>query len=535
MIKVMRISIFQKSGMTCAICLFFLSFIQTTLLSQSVSQTSCTVVASYYNPATDLKNLFHDVQMSLVFADSKTFVDCTPKVSTDSIAYIYMRNKNDPGFNLDAFVKNYFELPETVSAKAITIEQTAITAHLKSLWNVLLRQPDTVMRGTLLPLSYNYIVPGGRFREIYYWDSYFTMEGLAASGRTDLIKDMLNNFNCMIEQYGYIPNGNRTYFIGRSQPPYFAEMIKLFMRETSDENGLQYLPALEREYQFWMDLQRLRKTTSETGYLNHYSDQNSSPRPEAYKEDYSLSLTLDDGKHDMLYCNIRAACESGWDFSSRWMADGKTLSTIHTVDILPIDLNCLLFNIEATIAELYKIAGNMALSSAYFKKADDRKQLIQKMFWNKKKGFFYDYDSKTNKQCSTESLAAVYPLYYKIATPSMANLVADKLRKDFLQDGGLLTSTINTGQQWDAPNGWAPLQWMAIIGLEKYGLKSLADSIARRWMALNEKVYRDIGKMMEKYNVSDTTLEAGGGEYPGQDGFGWTNGVYLGLYRKGYR
>lgn len=339
----------------------------------------------------------------------------------------------------------------------------------------------------------------------------------------------------MIEQFGYIPNGNRTYYLGRSQPPFFAEMIKLYMHESSEANGLQYLPALEREYQFWMESTRIRKVGSENGYLNHYSDQNLSPRPEAYKEDYNMAMLLDAGKRDGFCWNIRAACESGWDFSSRWLTDEKSLLTIHTVDILPIDLNCLLYNIESTIAEIYKSSGNAVFSSMYFKKAESRKQLILQLFWNKKKGFFYDYDSKTHKQTSVESLAAVYPLYFKIASPSMAGQVADNLRKNFLKDGGLVTTLDSTGLQWDAPNGWAPLQWMAIVGLENYGLKSLADSIAHRWMSLNEKVYHNTGKMMEKYNVSDTTLQAGGGEYPGQDGFGWTNGVYLGLYRKGYR
>lgn len=530
----MRIIKIRNLAKNCQLLLVFLTIIQVTSFSQSVSQISCPIVTSYYNPASDLGNLFHDVQISPIFSDSKTFTDCTPAISADSITYFYSTKKNEANFNLDSFVKNYFEIPDVNTTQAATIKQTDIVEHLKALWDELLRMPDTVVKGTLLPMSYPYVVPGGRFQEVYYWDSYFTMEGLAASGRTDLIQSMLNNFTCMIEQYGYIPNGNRTYFIGRSQPPFFAEMIKLYMRETSNANGIKYLPALEREYQFWMELQRLRKVNSENGYLNHYSDQKVTPRPEAYKEDYNLALSLEEEKRDMFYYNIRTACESGWDFSSRWLADGKTLSTIYTGDIIPVDLNCLLFNMESTIADLYKLAGNMAFASMYYKKADERKQLILKMFWNKKKGFFYDYDSKIHKQSTIESLAAVYPLYFKIANPTMAKQIADRLRIDFLKDGGLVTTLNNTGQQWDSPNGWAPLHWIAAIGLENYGLKSLADSIAHRWMALNEKVYKDTGKMMEKYNVVDTTMKAGGGEYPGQDGFGWTNGVYLALKKKGY-
>lgn len=513
----------------------FLCF-QVICQSQSITENKCPKSeVEYYIPSSDLKDLFHDVQLANIFADSKTFADSKPLIPPDSILLLYNIEKPSPSFDLELFVKKCFQLPDIVNIEATDNNRTDLKNHLDSLWDQLLRDPDTSTSSSLLPLAYQYIVPGGRFREIYYWDSYFTMEGLAASGRLNIINDMLKNFTCLIKQFGYIPNGNRTYYIGRSQPPFFAEMVKLYMRETSNYNGLQYLPALEKEYQFWVESQRLRKLSDKPEYLNYYSDQNNTPRPESYKEDYYLAITLETWNRDKLYWNIRAACESGWDFSSRWMADGKSISTINTTDILPVDLNCLLYNLETTIAQLYKIAGNNAFYNIYLKKAEARKQLIISIFWNKKAGFFYDYNFKTKKQSTIESLAALYPLYFNIATAPMAEKVAEHLRKKFLKDGGLVTTLNNTGLQWDAPNGWAPLQWIAIIGLENYGIKGLADSIAQRWMTINEKVYYDTGKMMEKYNVSDTTLEAGGGEYPGQDGFGWTNGVYLGLLKKGYK
>ena len=127
------------------------------------------------------------------------------------------------------------------------------------------------------------------------------------------------------------------------------------------------------------------------------------------------------------------------------------------------------------------------------------------------------------------TLAAAFPLFFEIASGSQAERVAKILKQHFLQPGGLISTTETTGQQWDAPNGWAPLQWIAIIGLRNYKQDELAKEIARRWMNINEKVYHDTGKMMEKYNVVETDLKAGGGEYPSQDGFGWTNGVYLAL------
>lgn len=146
-----------------------------------------------------------------------------------------------------------------------------------------------------------------------------------------------------------------------------------------------------------------------------------------------------------------------------------------------------------------------------------------------KTNFFFDYNIVIKKQNSNYTAAGLYPLFVKIATPSQANTVAATAIKYLLKPGGIVTTTNNTGQQWDAPNGWAPLQWIAVNGLNNYKQTVLAKDIATRWLALNDKVYAATGKMMEKYNVEDMNKEAGGGEYPSQDGFGWTNGVYLAL------
>ena len=161
--------------------------------------------------------------------------------------------------------------------------------------------------------------------------------------------------------------------------------------------------------------------------------------------------------------------------------------------------------------------------------ANNRKEAIQKYCWNNENNFYYDYDYVDGKQKQSATLAATFPLYFKIATDNQAAGVAKYLEQHFLSPAGLQTTIVTSKQQWDTPNGWAPLQWIAIMGLENYGHTELAKNIARRWMAINEKVYSNTGKMMEKYNVVSTDLEAGGGEYESQDGFGWTNGVYLAL------
>ena len=483
-----------------------------------------------------LGELFERVQLGKIFTDSKTFVDCTPKHELAFIQERYEEQKKEPGFNLSFFVHEYFIEPKSTASGYESDTSQPVKEHLESLWNVLTRQPATT-NDSLVDLPDAYIVPGGRFREIYYWDSYFTMLGLQVSGRVEMIQDMINNFSYLVDRFGYIPNGNRTYFLGRSQPPFFACMIKVLAEEKGEDVLMEYLPQLEKEYEFWMaginDVSEQAVTINRVvllpdgAILNHYWDANDFPRPEAYAEEIELSASSGDKK--TLYRHLRAACESGWDFSSRWFKDVKDFSTIHACDIIPVDLNCLLFHLEQTIAEGYALAGNKEDAKRFIALAASRKNAINKYCWNEEKGFYFDHDYVSHHQKKSLSLAAAFPLFFNIASPAQAGKIAQNLELHFLKSGGLISTTETTFQQWDAPNGWAPLQWIAIAGLRNYGHDELAKEIAGRWMDINEKVYRETGKMMEKYNVVATDTTAGGGEYPAQDGFGWTNGVYLAL------
>ncbi len=167
--------------------------------------------------------------------------------------------------------------------------------HIDALWSVLERPPDPPQpNSSLLPLPYRYVVPGGRFREIYYWDSYFTMLGLEQSGRHDLVVEMVKNFAYLIDRFGHVPNGNRSYYLSRSQPPFFAAMIELLAQREGESVYATYLPELSREYEFWMDgAARLapgsayrRVVRLEDGtVLNRYWDDRETPREESYRED----------------------------------------------------------------------------------------------------------------------------------------------------------------------------------------------------------------------------------------------------------
>jgi alpha,alpha-trehalase len=490
-------------------------------------------------PIFDTIPLFEDVQLARVFPDGKTFVDCEPLKDIGEINDSYIAQKNQAGFELSEFIKSNFVLPVAPCHDFHSDRTQSVEQHINLLWPLLTRQPDD-SGASLIPLPYNYVVPGGRFGEIYYWDSYFTMLGLKVAGQNELVEDMVNNFSYLIDTIGYIPNGNRTYYLGRSQPPFYSLMVRLLADLEGREILSDYLPQLEREYNYWMrgskELTPIENAINHVVLmphgekLNRYWDENDAARPESYREDVELSKEAE--QNSILYRHVRAGAESGWDYSSRWFADGKTLSTIHTADIIPVDLNCLLYHLEELISETYRLEGDDEKAIAYRALANNRSAAIQKYCWNAKLNFFTDYDFVTGQKLEVLSLAASFPLFFKIADSEQARLVGGILQTDFLKDGGLLTTLNETGQQWDAPNGWAPLQWMAVIALENYGYVGLAKNIAERWLALNARVYQRTGKLMEKYNVVDTELEAGGGEYQGQDGFGWTNGVFLALQSK---
>jgi alpha,alpha-trehalase len=449
--------------------------------------------------------LFQAVQLSSILGDSKTFPDAQALNPPEQINAAFRAILED-------FVRENFQIPGEQAVGAVQ-RSADLAEHIDRLWNLLERPPDPAssIHSTLIALPHAYVVPGGRFHEIYYWDSYFTCEGLSVSGRMDLVEGMVQNFAWLIGQYGHIPNGNRTYYTSRSQPPFFWKMLQLLERERGRDAILAFLPALEVEYRFWAARQVVG-----TG-LARFWDECNMPREESFREDVELAERADAERQGGIYRHIRAAAESGWDFSSRWLADSRSMESIRTTDILPVDLNSLLYGMECQL--------DIWLGSGYRAASDSRKQELLSLCWNEVEGWFFDYDWRVGRQTSVWSLAGVYPLYCGLASPQQAQRVAINVEEKFLKPGGVVTTLLETGQQWDAPNGWAPLQWIAVEGLLNYGYEALAGEIARRFVALAGKVYHSTGKMMEKYDVCNQEREAGGGEYPLQDGFGWTNGV----------
>lgn len=484
----------------------------------------------------ELGQLFEAVQLANVLGDGKTFPDCVPKKDLVQIRSDFEEQKNQPGFDLKKFVNENFDLPKTYSTGYISDSAKTARQHIEGLWGVLTRQPEPE-KSSLIPLPHPYIVPGGRFREIYYWDSYFTMLGLRVSGKWDMITNMVNNFSHLIDTLGYIPNGNRSYFMGRSQPPFYSLMVKLLSEKKGEKVLVKYLPQLEKEYEFWMRgadeltsaqpaLHRVVRLP-DASVLNRYWDEHDTPRPEAYREDVELSHQSAQ-QPGVLFRHVRAAAESGWDFSSRWFRD-SSFASIHTTEIIPVDLNCLLVHLEQVLSEACRVIGNSAQATVFLNNATKRKAAIKKYCWDEGRGFFFDYDFVKQKQKEQFTLAAAFPLFFEVASPDQAIAVEKNLEEKFLKPGGLTTTLEKTGQQWDAPNGWAPLQWIAYKGLLNYGFEELAGKIKLNWTTAILKVYQKAGKMTEKYDVWNDHAEASGGEYPNQDGFGWTNGVFLAM------
>lgn len=493
------------------------------------------------SPADIYGELFEQVQLQKIFADGKTFVDAQPKFPPEKIIADYEQRKPLQAAALKTFVLEHFTLPDAIVAPAAQRERLPLGQHIAQLWSQLQRPANTRVEGSsLLPLPEPYVVPGGRFREIYYWDSYFTMLGLAADGRADLVKSMLNNFESLITSYGHIPNGNRTYYLSRSQPPFFALMLKIVPAE-DQATRVRQLAALQQEHKFWMKGKDCLSPPlnacahvvkmSDGSLLNRYWDDRATPRDESYAEDVATARNASRPKAE-IYRHLRAGAESGWDFSSRWLKSPNDLRSIATTDIVPVDLNSLLWLQEMEIARLCREMQNLTCNSEFQQLAQQRAAAIQKYLWLSAQGRYADFDQVQNRPTPVISAATVFPLFVGLANEQQAKAVAKTIRASLLASGGLRSTPLRTHQQWDSPNGWAPLQWVAVVGLRNYGEQQLAREIAEKWLHTVAATYAETGKLLEKYDIEERR-PGGGGEYPLQDGFGWTNGVVrslMGLY-----
>ena len=493
-------------------------------------------------PDVRLGPLFDAVQQAKFYPDQKTFADAVPKSNPSSILADWQMQKGQRNFDLKHFVDTNFTLPKEQD-KYVPPKGQSLREHINGLWPVLTRSTPTAGQyDSLLPLPKPYVVPGGRFREVYYWDSYFTMLGLAESGHWDRVQDMVDNFATELDKYGHIPNGNRSYYLSRSQPPFFSLMVDLLATHQGDDAYRRYLPQLQKEYDYWMAdsdnvaagqaSKRVVKLSDGT-LLNRYWDERDAPRTESWMDDINTANKAPERNKQQVYRDLRAGAASGWDFSSRWFTDAHNLASIRTTQLVPVDLNSLLFHLEQTLAKGAKLAKQDDRAQQFAADAEKRQAAINRYLWNSKQGYYADYDWQKKQVHPQLTAAALFPLYMQLAGDKQAERTAQAVEKQLLKPGGLVTTTVNNGQQWDAPNGWAPLQWVAVEGLEHYQQPKLAQQIGQRFLQNVQATYDKEHKLVEKYVVDGAQLGGGGGgEYPLQDGFGWTNGVTLKLLDK---
>lgn len=275
-------------------------------------------------------------------------------------------------------------------------------------------------------------------------------------------------------------------------------MVELLAQHEGDDALKEYLPQLQKEYAYWMEgvetlqpgQQNQRVVKLEDGsVLNRYWDDRDTPRPESWVEDIATAKSNPNRPATEIYRDLRSAAASGWDFSSRWMDNPQQLSTIRTTTIAPVDLNALLYQLEKTLARASAAAGDRAKASHYDALANARQKAIEMHLWNNKEGWYADYDLKNNKIRDQLTAAALFPLYVNAAAKDRAAKVAAAAQAHLLQPGGLATTSVKSGQQWDAPNGWAPLQWVAAEGLQNYGQDDVAMEVTWRFLTNVQHTY----------------------------------------------
>ncbi|PSC73401.1 putative trehalase [Micractinium conductrix] len=552
------------------------------------------------NPAL-LQTLVKEVDTARVYPDSKTIVDMPLKAPPAEVAAAFealqlpedpqARNQtlfdfvqqwlNPPGSDMIPAQANWPEQPPEWFDSLESLPEIREWAHsLYEIWGRLARQlaPEVFQRPelyTMLPIpNFPFVIPGARFREIYYWDSYWVLKGLLASNLTGLATDIVSNFRFLVATYGHIPNGIRTYYLNRSQPPLFSEMVRIVYEATGNRTLLSFtLPALLREHAYFNSPPKQVVAVGPEGQqfnVSRYYAHWEQPRPESYIEDVETARKagLDpdnpDARARQLWRDLASGAESGWDYSTRWFADGQTLETIRTTLVIPADLNAFLMQMEENIADFAAELGCAEVEAQYRELAAERRDALNTLFWDPETAQWHDLictpdgvegdlggtseeealsRGQVAQVCRVERNPSVFasnwvPLWAGAVDPGSVEALA---AVEALNSSGLIgiagvpMSLTESGQQWDYPNVWPPVDWMLIDGLDEFGGQpgqDLARVIAERFLRTVYATWAETGRMFEKFNAEEVGLPGGGGEYEVVDGFGWTNGASLDLLQR---
>lgn len=516
--------------------------------------------------------LLHHVQMARIFPDSKTFVDRVmnydeTKTLSDFDRLLNETNQNPSKEQLIEFVNQYFseqgELeewqPSDFSDNPIflnTVKDEALRNFgkgINDIWPLLSRKVRPEVREkpeqfSLVPVTHGFIIPGGRFKEIYYWDTYWIVEGLLISGMRETAKGMIENLIELLTKFGHIPNGSRWYYQERSQPPMLTAMVALYYKYTQDLEFLRAnIASLENEISYWLDTQAITFQKGNEFYtLLRYYSPSAGPRPESYYEDYNITLGLSEQDRTDFYIDTKSAAESGWDFSSRWFitSDGSnngTLANLHTRFIIPVDLNAIFAGALKNVAYFHSLLKNVRKAAEYGESAKNWMTTIQEVLWDDEAGIWYDFDFRDNVHRKYFYTSNFAPLWQGVVALDLVKINGPRVLNYLKQStslnhaGGLPTSLINSGEQWDFPNVWPPEVSIVVNALENIKTneaRELAVNVAQTFVRSCHLGFQEYKQMFEKYDAVRPGQFGGGGEYNVQFGFGWSNGAVLEFLNK---
>jgi len=515
------------------------------------------------------EGVLHEVQIAKIFKDSKTFVDMPMKFKEELVLANFQKLPDTSKATLEKFVKDNFDIEGTELIEVqpsdwkespefieeIEDDNFKELAHkMNGIWRNLTRKiiksrTEIEEKSSLIYLEHPFVVPGGRFREVYYWDSYWTIKGLLLSEMFDTTKGMIENFKFLINSIGHIPNGNRVYYTKRSQPPLFIQMVWDYLSarndpETSREFIAEVIWQLDEEFKFWLNRTVDIHMGNKTYKLARYRVDVDGPRPESYEEDHAQAAKLLEAERKEWYIHMKSGAESGWDYSSRWFVNNEKRSEedelldVKTGDIIPVDLNSFLCKNADIMAKLFEQVEKPDKVKEYTKIKDDLKEAISVVLFDDQYSMWYDYNLITNQSNQQFYPSNLAPLYCSCFHDKInMNATIDYMMKSpaLNQPGGVPSSLKRSKQQWDFPNVWPPLVEMTVTALDNTQTiagRQMAREVAGKYLRNVYKSFANTGAIFEKYNCEEEGKPGEGGEYDVQEGFGWTNGVTLSLLAK---
>lgn len=437
--------------------------------------------------------LFEKVQMEGVFDKSSTFANAVPKAFTKEIMKAYKEQSVQEGFDLKKFVATYFETKTSVELS--DLNKTDLKEYCENAFEKMKMQ-SIAAKGSVFEMTQISVASKpDTYPELDYAESYFNMLGSDALGEDQIFDSTPKNIVYMLNTYECVPRINRSYSLKQSSAPYLSAMVDLLEPVHGERILKFYLGGFFKEHQFWMKSSHELVPASQINHsvkmkdgevLNRYWSESYEPRIDHYREDKLLAERVGNEK---ILREVRAIAESNWLESSRWGMSNDNYEGASITNLIPVDLNALLYNLESNISRAYTLLNQEPRADFFKEKAAQRKKALMKYCWNDADGYFYDYDYAAQQQTNVVSIAGIYPLFFEMVDSKQAKRAIAKLESQLLKAGGVSSTNSETGLHWDAPFGKATFQWIAYKALKNYKEDALADQIKERWINSQKKIF----------------------------------------------